>query len=189
MFLLGDNSDSPSVVEQLQQGHDSGCYTLLALVPSSMKCLKPYACQLASWSTYYASCSCSYVLMFPVFFSSLLISCFLLFVPLSDFFLFDWGSAAPFIQGVFALNPGIACLTVHPGIACLAFWASDWAGAFWGSFSGFVISHLLLGVPWSVTLVKLIVIGHNCDHLGGYLNCLASTHWLIIICEKLIVYW
>ena len=38
MFLLVDNSDSPSVEEQLQQGHDSGFYTLLVVVPSSMKC-------------------------------------------------------------------------------------------------------------------------------------------------------
>ena len=50
MFLLVDNSDSPSLVEQLQQGCDSGCYTLLAIIPSSVKCLMPYACQLASYS-------------------------------------------------------------------------------------------------------------------------------------------
>ena len=30
MFLLVDNSDSPSVVEQLQQGHGSGCYTFIS---------------------------------------------------------------------------------------------------------------------------------------------------------------
>ena len=30
MFLLVDNSDSPSVVEQLQQGYDSGCYTFIS---------------------------------------------------------------------------------------------------------------------------------------------------------------
>ena len=131
MFLLVDNSDSPSVVEQLQQGCDSGCYTLLAVISSSMKCLMPYACQLASCSmgiSYYAFCSCSYVLIFPVFFSSLVL--FLHF--LSP----NWGSAAPFIQGVFSLNLGIACLTmctlgyhvwlskpligqVHSGVACL----------------------------------------------------------------------
>ena len=29
MFLLVDNSDSPSVVEQLQQGHGSDCYTFI----------------------------------------------------------------------------------------------------------------------------------------------------------------
>ena len=75
MFLLVDNSDSPSIVEQLQQGCDSGCYTLLAVIPSYMKCLMLYAChcQLASCSkgiSYYASYSCSYVLMFPVSFLS-----------------------------------------------------------------------------------------------------------------------
>ena len=30
-----------------------------------------------------------------------------------------------------------------------------------------------------MTLVKLIMIGHCCDHFVGGLNCLASTHWLI----------
>ena len=30
MFLLVDNSDSPSVVEQLQQGHGSDCYTFIS---------------------------------------------------------------------------------------------------------------------------------------------------------------
>ena len=30
MFLLVDNSDSPSVVEQLQQGCGSDCYTLIS---------------------------------------------------------------------------------------------------------------------------------------------------------------
>ena len=39
----------------------------------------------------------------------------------------------------------------HPGIACLVFQASDWLGAFWASLFGF---------HSSVTLVKLVVIGH-----------------------------
>ena len=88
MFLLIDNSDSPSTVEQLQQGCDSGCYTLLAVIPSSMKCLMPYACQLASCSmgiSYYTSCFCSHVLTFPVSFSSV--------TPTSYFI--NWGSSAP----------------------------------------------------------------------------------------------
>ena len=50
---------------------------------------------------------------------------------------------------------------VHPGIACLAFQASDWVGAFWGSLSGFLISHLLLGVHLSMTPIKLSVIGYH----------------------------
>ena len=50
MFLIVDNSVSPSLVEQSQQGCGSSCYTLLAVIPSSMKCLIPYACQLASCS-------------------------------------------------------------------------------------------------------------------------------------------
>ena len=40
---------------------------------------------------------------------------------------------------------------VHPGIACLVFQASDWLGVFWDSLSGFCSS---------MTLVKLIMIGH-----------------------------
>ena len=39
----------------------------------------------------------------------------------------------------------------HSGIACLASQASDWLGALWASLSGF---------QSSVTLVKLLVIGH-----------------------------
>ena len=106
MFLLIDNSDSPSVVEQLQQGCDSGCYNLLAVILSSMRCLMPYACQLASCTmgiSYYASCSCSYALMFPMFFSSV--------TPTLSTGASSTGTLQPlFIQGVFSLNPGIACL-------------------------------------------------------------------------------
>ena len=47
MFLLVDNSDSPSIVEQSQQGCDSSCYTLLTVVPGSVEYSVPYACQLA----------------------------------------------------------------------------------------------------------------------------------------------
>ena len=118
------------------------CYTLLAVVPSSMRYLMPNACQLASCSSgmsYYASCSCSYVLTFPMSLSSATPYFF------SAEAFFSAGALLPlFIQGVFSLNPGIACSDyVHPGIACLVFWASNWVGAFWGSLSGFVISHLL----------------------------------------------
>ena len=72
---------------------------------------------------------------------------------------------------------------VHPGIACLAFQASDWAGAFWTSLSDYPP---LLGVCPSMTFVKLLVIGHCCDCLGGWLNCLAFRHWLILILRGLI---
>ena len=97
MFLLVDSSDSPSVVKKLQQGCDSGCYTLLAVVPSSTGCLMPYVCQLASYSmgiSYYASCSCSYVLTFPMFFSSI--------TPTSLTGFLNWGSVAPFLSRVFS---------------------------------------------------------------------------------------
>ena len=132
MFLLVNNSDSPSLVEHLQQGCGSSCYTLLTVVPGSMKCLIPYACQLASCSmgiSYYVPYSCSYDLTFLVFFS---------------FFFFSLSGALqpPFYPGCFLTEP-------------------------WDGLSGFVISHLLLGVHSSMTLVKLIMIGYHCDCLGG----------------------
>ena len=126
MFLLVDNSDSPSIVEQSQQGHDSSCYTLLAVVPSPMKYPIPYACQLASCNMGISNCIllslvlC--VLTFPMFFSSTTFTGALqpLFYP-GCVLIELWDSLSDY---------------VHPGIACMACWASDWAGAFWGSLSG-----------------------------------------------------
>ena len=46
---------------------------------------------------------------------------------------------------------------VHPGIACLASQASDWLDALWAILSDF---------QSSVTLVKLLVIGHFLWPLG-----------------------
>ena len=132
-----------------------------------MMFLMPYACQLASCSmciSCYASCCylCPHV------------PCVLLFLPPSLLCLSQLGPCSPFCPGCFLIEPWDSLSNyVHPGIACLAFQASDWAGAFWGSLSGFVISHLWLGIHLSVTLVKLSMIG---CHLGGY-------HWLIIISE------
>ena len=117
---------------------------LLVIASSSTMCLMPYACQLASCSmgiSNYASYPDSMTLCS-------LCPCSLLLSP-------SPGVLQPlFIQGVFLLNPWIACLTVYPGIACLTFQAPDWVGAFWDSLSGFLISHLLLGVHPSVTLAK-----------------------------------
>ena len=93
MFLLVDNSESHSVVEHLQQGHDSGYYTLLAVIPSSMRCLIHYACQLASCSmsiSYYASCSHSMSLSSPCSsLPSLLLS-------------YQLGLCSPFLSRVFS---------------------------------------------------------------------------------------
>ena len=104
MFLHVDNSDSPSIVEQSQQGCDSSPYTLLADIPSSVKYPIPYACQLVFCNVGISCCIflslvslCPYI---PMFFSST--------TPTTAL---NWGSAAPFIRGVFSLNPGIACLT------------------------------------------------------------------------------
>ena len=56
VFLLVDNSDSPSIVEQSQQGCNSSCYTLLTVSPSSVKYPIPYACQLASCNVGISCC-------------------------------------------------------------------------------------------------------------------------------------
>ena len=56
MFLLIDNSDSSSIVEQSQQEHDSSCNPLLTIIPSSVMYPMPYACQLA-FSNVSISCS------------------------------------------------------------------------------------------------------------------------------------
>ena len=125
MFLLVNNTDSTSIVQQLQKGCESSCYTLLTVIPSSVKYPLPYACQLASCNTgiscYVLLSLC--VLTFPMFFSSATYN--------------NWGSAAPFYLGCFLIEPWDSLSgCVHSEIACLASWASDWAGAFWGSLSG-----------------------------------------------------
>ena len=120
-----DNSDSPSIVEQLQQGHDSSCYILLTVIPSSVKYLIPYACQLTSCNT---GISCCVLLS--------LISLFT-YVPqvLLLHNLHQLGLCNPFYLRCFLIEPWDSMSgCVHPGIVCLASWASDWAGAFWASF-------------------------------------------------------
>ena len=47
MFLLIDNSDSPSIVKQSEQGCNSSCNSLLTIIPGSVKYPIPYACQLS----------------------------------------------------------------------------------------------------------------------------------------------
>ena len=44
IFLLVDNSDSPSIVKQSLQGHISSCNSLLTVIPGSVKYPIPYAC-------------------------------------------------------------------------------------------------------------------------------------------------
>ena len=78
---------------------------LLVIVPSSMMCLKHYACQLASCRmgiSNYASHPDSMTLHSPC-------PCSFLLPPLLSL---PQSSAVPFIQGDFLLNPGIACLTM-----------------------------------------------------------------------------
>ena len=119
-FLLMDNSDSPSIVEQLIQDLILIVIPLLVIAPSSMMCLMPYACQLTSCNmgiSNYASCPDSMTLI-PCVLCSLLPSPSL-------------GFCSPFYSGCFLVEPwdslsdyvypGIACLVFHSGVASLVF--------------------------------------------------------------------
>ena len=130
MLLLLDNSDSPSIVEQSQQGCDSICHPLLTIIPGSMMYPMPYACQLAS-SNVGISCSVllSLVSMYPYI---------PMFCPSQPFY--QLGLCSSFYLRCFIFTPWDSLSDyVHPGIACLAFWASNWAHAFW---VWFVIGYL-----------------------------------------------
>ena len=130
MLLHVDNSDFPSVVEQSQQGPDSSCYTLLAVIPSSVMCLISCACQLAS---------CNMGISCGIFLSLISVS---LCSPCPSLLQQQQplGLCSPFfIPGVFSLSPGIACLCA-PWDSLSGFSGSDWAGAFWGSLSGFELA-------------------------------------------------
>ena len=130
MFLLVDNSDSSSIVEQSQQGCGFSCNCVLTVVPSSVMCPMPYAYQLAFsnvgifWSVpHVCLCVCQEVdltlnLIRPA----------------------PTGFCNPFYLGCSLFAP-LDSLSdyVHPGVVCLAFQASNWAGAFW---VWFVIGYL-----------------------------------------------
>ena len=124
MFLLVDKSDSPSIIEQSQQGCDLSCNSLLTVIPSSVMFPMPYACQLAFCN---AVMSCSVPnrsFLFCVYI------CVCLPGSLSEVSLA--GFCNPFHLGCSLFTPWDSLSDyVHPGIACLAFWASNWAGAFW----------------------------------------------------------
>ena len=167
MFLLVDNSDSPSIVEQSQQGCDSSCYTLLAVIPSSVKYPIPYACQLASCNLGISCCISLFLVSLCPYVPHVLLFC-------NSYYCYspNWGSAAPFYSGCFLIEPWDS-LPDLPGLQlgrCIL-----------GYLVWFVIGYPLLGVHPSVTLVKLIVIGYCCNCLDGQLNCLTSTHCLIVI--------
>ena len=111
MFLFVDNSDSPSVVEQSQQGCGSSCYTLLAVIPSSVKCPMPYM----SASLLHMGISCC---------ASLSLISVSLCSPCSSLpQLLLFGTLQPLFYPVhFLIEPWDSLSDyVHPGIACLAF--------------------------------------------------------------------
>ena len=114
MFLFVNNSDSPSIVEQSQQGHDSSCNSLLTVIPSSVKYPIPYACQLAFCN---ASMPCS--IPSECFLLCLILLC----VSLCESSCYSLpGLVAPFYLGCFLFAPRDSLSDyVHPGIA---FWLS-----------------------------------------------------------------
>ena len=168
-----DNSDSPPVVEQSQQGISFSCISFI--IPHLWLCGVSYAlclfpsllqCEVGDYPVtglILRNSACPQVL-------SLIELC------LSDLL----GFCSPFYLGYFALH----------------FWDSlSGLCALWDSLSSFsslqlgrctlglpvwpVIGFPLLGVHPSISLVKLIVIGYHCNCLDGQLNYQAFTHWLI----------
>ena len=157
MFLLVD-SDSPFVLVQLQHGCGSGCHTFISK-HFYLYDMSYVLCWSASFLQHVYIQLCFlfliYDLMFPM---SFVLIPLLFLLSLSS----PVGFCSPFYPGCFLIEP-LDNLSdyVHPGIACLVFQDSDWVGAFWGSLSGFLISHLLLGVHPSMTLVKLMMTGYH----------------------------
>ena len=113
-----DNSDSPSIVEQSQQGIGYSCIPLLFLVSGSMEYPMPYASCLASCSI--VGCCSSSQLACPV------VPC-LMQLSLSE----DLGFCCLFylVHIHIALWDSLSGL-VHSGIACLVSQAPDWAVSF-----------------------------------------------------------
>ena len=161
-----DNSDSPSIVEQSQQGTGYSCIPLLFLVTSSVECTMPYA-----------------------FLPSLLQCCLELFLgtacPL----------VLCLIQLSLSEDLGF-CRLFYPVHICTALWDSlsglcalrDSLSSFPGPWLGScilgwpvwpVIGYPLLGVHPSMSIVRLVMIGYHCNCLDGQLNYWASAHWLI----------
>ena len=118
MFPLVDNSYSPSLVEQSQQGCGSSCYTLLAVIPSSVKCLMPYACQLASCSMGISCCAsclsflCPYIPCVLLFCNSYPGALQPLFYP--ECFLIElWDNLSGFSgPPIGQVLPGVSCLVL-----------------------------------------------------------------------------
>ena len=139
VFLLIDNSDSPSIVEQLPQGCQFLIVIpLLVIVPSSLTYPMPYAWFLASCSMG----SHMFLLLLLTLHSPLLLLFPLAGLPLGF-------CSAPFYLGYSPIEFWDSLSGyVYPGIACLAFQASDWLGAFWASLSDYPP---LLGVYPSMT--------------------------------------
>ena len=124
-----DNSDSPSIVEQLSQGPSLSYNTFISdSFPSSLMYFMPFALFLASCSM---GSPMSLILFLDLMFPSVIA------VDLSSYCLLGFCSL-PFYLGYSPIElwdnlSGYA----HPGIACLAFQASDWPGAFWASLCGY----------------------------------------------------
>ena len=148
MLLLLDNSDSPSIVEQLSQGPSFIYSTFISdsfLALWLILCLMPCSWLPAAWVVL---CSC---FVLDLIFSLRLLSA-------SRIQIASCRDSPSIYLGYSSIELWDSLsVYVHPGIACLAFWASVWLGAFWASLSGF---------HSSMTLVKLIMIGHCLWPLG-----------------------
>ena len=109
MFLLVDNSDSPSAVEQLQQGHGSDCYTFIS-DHSWLYDVSYTLCLSASFLQHGYIQICFFFLFYDLMFPMSFVLILLLF--LVSLFFISWVLQPLFIQGIFLLDPGIACLTM-----------------------------------------------------------------------------
>ena len=121
--LVIDNSDSPSIVEQLSQGPSLVTIPLLMIVPSSwpILCLMPCSWLPAAWVVLYSRLflDLTFPLSIPLLPATLWF--LLLFLSFSGVLWF------PFYLGYSPIELWDSLSDyVHPGIACLVSWASDW---------------------------------------------------------------
>ena len=165
-----DNSDSPSIVEQSQQGTDSSCILLFISCLQPEEYPMPYAYCLAScsvgWRLYLGVLLPLNVSWCFLLFSLSTVCCFLPLLLLRVFSIVPWDS----LSGLCALWGSLSSFPSLLLGRCTLGWLV-WP----------VIGFPLLGVHPSISIVKLIVIGYCCNCLDGQLSYQAFTHWLICV--------
>ena len=100
-----DNSDSPSTVEQSQQGADSSCILCLFLVSGSVEYPIPYAYCLAS-------CSVGWRISLGVLLVSWCLLTFPLVLPVYCSSSLSFGLLQPLLFRVFHIVPWVMCIMV-----------------------------------------------------------------------------